>query len=167
MKQLPEATCADFDRIRQQFSYCPVTGVLTRVTGPERFRGIAGTKAGCGYLVVKIDGKMHMVHRVIVLLMTGDWPKGVVDHMDGAKLNNAWTNLRDVSVRVNQQNRRKPGARNKTGHLGVSRRNEGLPFVAHISIDGKNKNLGGFDTAEQAGRAYLDAKRSHHAGCTL
>ena len=39
--------------------------------------------------------------------------------------------------------------------------------IAQICVNRKHKNLGRFDTPEQAYAAYLDAKRLMHDGCTL
>ena len=41
-------------------------------------------------------------------------------------------------------------------------------FKASINIGGvASKTLGRFNTAEEAHQVYLNAKRIHHAGCTL
>lgn len=49
--------------------------------------------------------------------------------------------------------------------MGVKRSLE--KFVARIYVDGKETNLGTFDTAKAAHDAYVDAKKALHAGCTL
>ena len=52
------------------------------------------------------DGKVRqlLAHRVVHFLSTGEWSKGVIDHIDGNSLNNAETNLRDVSASGNLLN---------------------------------------------------------------
>jgi hypothetical protein len=40
-------------------------------------------------------------------------------------------------------------------------------YVAQIMVDKKNKNLGLFNSAEEAHDAYVKAKRKLHVGCTL
>jgi len=37
--------------------------------------------------------------------MTGEWPTGVIDHIDGNSLNNRWNNLRDVTTDQNNSNK--------------------------------------------------------------
>jgi len=40
-------------------------------------------------------------------------------------------------------------------------------YTAEITVNYKKTYLGYFDSAEQASEAYLNAKRSTHAGCTI
>lgn len=128
------------------------------------FSGCATTHA-C-YMTVFILGFQHRVHRLAWLYVHGEFPKAFIDHMDGDRLNNAISNLRDVSKTVNGQNMRKATKRSMTGYLGVSVAPRGK-FVASISVQGKYRYLGFFDTAELAHESYLAAKRELHEGCTI
>ncbi len=99
--------------------------------------------------------------------MTGEWPQGHIDHLDGDSLNHAWSNLRDVSNRLNGENRKKANSNNKSsGLLGVSRVKDGR-YAALIRVDGRLQRLGVFVDPQQAHQAYLTAKRQLHAGCTI
>lgn len=98
--------------VRELFDYAPDTGILTRrITTSSR--AMKGMKVGCknrdGYLLVNIkspDGsRLHYVHRIIWLWMTGEWPLGVIDHIDRNPSNNKLENLRDVSYSTNLHNR--------------------------------------------------------------
>ncbi len=40
-------------------------------------------------------------------------------------------------------------------------------FAANLFINGRNKRLGSFETPEAGHKAYVEAKRAEHAGCTL
>lgn len=152
--------------IRALFEYDSKTGVLKwRI--PDR---VAGSLHGKGYLRVKIHGVSFMAHRVAWAHYYGSWPVpwpiGEVDHWDGDKANNRIKNLRDVTRKINSQNRRE--ARSGTsGHIGVSKRRGDIKFRAFIRVDGKQKYLGRFNLEEDAATAYLQAKRKYHEGCTI
>lgn len=156
-----------FDAVAAALSYCPESGAMTWKL--SRGKAKAGDAAGAyderGYCVIGLLGKRHYAHRLAVLLETGQWPSDVVDHIDGDRSNNRWSNLRCVSVALNTQNRHIASHRSQTGVLGVRRFRK--KFRAAISIDRQQAHLGTFDTVEDAHQAYLAAKREFHEGCTL
>jgi hypothetical protein len=49
--------------------------------------------------------------------MTGEWPQQV-DHIDGDRLNNAWSNLRNCTIAENNRNKGLT-TRSKTGHKNI------------------------------------------------
>lgn len=155
------------ERLRKRLRYDPETGALTWLIGTSK--GPAGSAAGWrdpdGYLMLRFEKRLHPAHRLIWLYMTGAWPEGLVDHRDTDPTNNKWSNLRDVTKRTNQENRRAASKHNKSGLLGVST----LPhcFVAKIESRGRVHYLGRHKTAEAAHAAYVKAKRELHEGCTL
>lgn len=160
------------DKLRELLHYEPETGVFTRrVKTGGRYGADVGSVAGClsdqGYVLISLMSKQYRAHRLAWLYMTGEWPAGEVDHRDGRRTNNRWSNLRDVPTAINAQNRRGAQSNSRTGLLGASWNARDQRFVARIKVDGQYRSLGGFDTAEQAHAAYLEAKRLHHAGCTI
>lgn len=66
---------------------------------------IAGCKNSRGYLTVQVDGKNKTVHRVIWLMEYGWLPK-LIDHIDGDRINNVLSNLREATVSQNLCNSR-------------------------------------------------------------
>lgn len=114
------------ERLRKLLHYDPETGEFTRLHDRgKRFK--AGSVSGCldhstGYWRVRIDDCLYHGHRLAFLYMTGEWPKHEVDHMNGRRSDNRWSNLRDVASSVNQQNQRRARADNKCGDLGVCQR---------------------------------------------
>lgn len=94
--------------------------------------------------------------------MTGEWPIGQVDHMDGNRKNNAWLNLRNTSRKINAQNTKRARADSSTGIPGVSRRGES--WRSHIVVDGVKRHLGTFSSPEAAGKAFQAAKIKHQPG---
>lgn len=111
-----------------------------------------------GYAVRNIcqpNGRYRAVymHRVIWELLNGPIPEGfTIDHRDRNGLNNLLSNLRPATRSQQQANRGKQN--NKTGLIGVGYcpRNR-RKYVAYAQIDGKQKHLGSFETAEAAARA--------------
>lgn len=157
----------EIKRLRSMLRYDPATGALQWLVsrGKARAGDVLAVADSRGYMVVGVDGKRHYVHRIAWALMTGSEPAGVVDHIDGNRSDNRWSNLRDVPVKLNAQNRHVPAGRSRTQVLGVR------PFAgkyrAALSVEGRQRHLSTFDTVELASAAYLAAKRQLHAGCTL
>lgn len=110
--------------LREFLDYDPITGILRwkKQRGTRGKMGsIAGSKCGNGYVIVGLAGVRSVpAHRIAFALMTGTWPELQVDHIDGDRANNAWSNLRLVTAEQNHQNLRRARADNGTGILGVS-----------------------------------------------
>ena len=123
-----------------------------------------GSLMSLGYVLISVQKKKYLAHRLAVLFMTGVWPDEV-DHEDGVRNNNRWTNLRARDHTFNQQNIKRAKKSNGSGVLGAF--TVGKRFKSSIRVRGRVLHLGYFDTAEEAGAAYLVAKRMHHPGCTI
>lgn len=157
------------DRLRAVLDYDPDTGVFVwkaRTAKCTRIGDVAGSPTSNGYIRIFIDGREYLAHRLAWRHVTGEQPPECIDHIDGCRSNNRWTNLRASDASHNLQNLKKATARSKTGVLGVGRHGVNV-FRAVINISGKDKHIGSFPTVEAASAAYLEAKRRHHAGCTL
>ena len=156
------------ERLKEVLHYDPETGVLTWIKTLSA-RATKGKKAGSrdkwGYVTTSIDRRFYKAHRLAWLYMTGEWPKGDIDHINGVPGDNRWINLRDVSHAANSQNRRRARCNSRTGVLGVQNTKWG--FLALITVHGKVHYLGYHPTIEAASSAYLEAKRKMHEGNTL
>lgn len=141
-------------RLKELLTYDPVTGYFTRNINIQGF--YAGERAGGitskGYIAIGIDRKIYLAHRLAFLYMTGEWPKELVDHKDGIKINNEWANLREAT---NQENKRNVGARknSKTGIKGVSKCKTGYLVMFC---------LGTYKTIEEAKAVYEKAALIYH-----
>ncbi|MCY1228219.1 HNH endonuclease [compost metagenome] len=155
------------EALRKDLAYDPETGSFIWAT--SRPHVVVGRSAGCigneGYLKIKYGKKQHLAHRLAWFIIHGQWPNGEIDHINGDKLDNRITNLRDVPGKVNLQNRRRPNKNNKTEFLGVGA--TGKRFYARLRANEVRLYLGSFDTAEAAHEAYVTAKRRLHEGCTI
>ena len=168
----PASTPLTAEVLRAHLHYDQDTGVFTRkVATGGRYRTAVGDVAGCandqGYILISVQSHQYRAHRLAWLYTTGSWPTGEVDHRDGNRTNNRWANLRDVTTQINAQNKRNPMAHNKVGLLGVSWNKKDCAFTARLKVNGRYLSLGYYRTPEAAHEAYLKAKRSLHAGCTI
>jgi len=156
------------EKLRDSLDYDPQTGIFK--WAKSKRNGWAGREAGWvdkdGYRHIRICNALHPAHRLAWLYMTGAWPSnGFIDHKNLVPSDNRWVNLRNVTKRTNQENRRRPGKGNKAGFLGVSP--NGKRWMATINSRGTHYYLGTFDTPEEAHGVYVEAKRELHVGCTL
>lgn len=148
------------EQISSYLSYNKDTGGFQWVVDVPK-RGMrqalsCGDKAGYlrpdGYVMLALLNKNYLAHRVAILFNTGEWPNGVVDHINGNKSDNRISNLRVVSHKDNIRNQRRA--------RGVSP--NGKRFKSGLYVDGKYVHLGTFDTEGEAHTAYLEAKVRLH-----
>lgn len=154
------------ENLKEALHYDKDTGLMTwrrPKNRPKLIGTVAGTPDGAGYVLICIDSTLYRAHRLAFLYMTGEIPP-LVDHINGIKNDNRWTNLRESDKVRNAQNIHKSHRDSKSGLLGVevSRKR----FAARISAHGKRITIGTFDTAEEAHAAYLDAKKVLHEGAS-
>lgn len=135
------------------FSYNPSTGNFTRL--------LNGKVAGCidakGYVVFSVLNKVQKAHRLAWLYMTGEMPKGQIDHINGDKSDNRFINLRVVNNSQNQMN--KPiQINNSSGFKGVNWFVKRGKWRSYITINSVQKHLGLFNTLEEALRTRINAE---------
>ena len=159
-----------FDEARKRYTYNPDTGAFTRNSTSRKWIAgstLSGTESH-GYMRVWVNGKQLAAHRLAWLWMTGEWPSTDIDHIDGNRSNNSWSNLRQVDRSTNLENIRSAKSHNKsTGLLGAYHSPTKGRFVSRIQVRGKSISLGSFATADAAHAAYLSAKKELHKGSTL
>lgn len=117
-----------------------------------------GSDNGTGYLKVTVQpGQTVFVHRLAWFMHTGEDPLDMqVDHENGDRSDNRWSNLRLVTNQENGKNR-KMSSKNKTGVHGVQVSRAGN-YVAFIGVDMGQQFLGTFYSLEDAANARREAE---------
>lgn len=115
-----------------------------------------------GYRVIGIDAVYYKAHRLAWLGMTGELPDEV-DHINGDRADNRWSNLRRASRAENRQNL-KVYKSNTSGVAGVyvCKDRRALAFRPYISVDGKRIWLPRCSSLEEAVAARDAAKAKYH-----
>lgn len=155
----------DYHEIRSMFRYDPNTGVLIRVwrktwKGNVVYHGkpiTSSTKNG--YSQVNINKRPYATHRVIFVYMTGKEPPCDVDHINGDRSDNRWSNLRLVDRAENLKN---TGLRptNTSGVIGISFDKSKRKWHAYInSAPNVRLNLGYHTTKDSAIAARKAAEK--------
>ena len=156
----------DQRRLKELLCYNPDTGVFVWNISPTN-----SIKAGdvAGYLKddrsprieIRIDYKLYKASRLAWLYMNGEWPKRLVDHIDGDSLNNKWNNLRLATHHQNSCNQKKRRD-NTSGYKGVCWNENAGKWKARITRQGKELHLGYFSSKEEAYDAYCKAANQQH-----
>lgn len=115
----------------------------------------AGCIATTGYVQVYVDNVPYTAHRIVYAIKTGKEVFQNIDHIDGNRTNNVFSNLREATPSSNAKNR---------VSLGYSKVPSG--WAAGITVDYKQKHLGIFKSPEEAHQAYLEAKKLYHPQST-
>lgn len=150
--------------IIELLEYDPRTGVfLWKKTrgGSAKAGTVAGANSGCGYRTVRVLRKIYKEHRLVWFYVHGQWPEMDIDHIDGNKHNNAIANLRLATSAQNvaNSNVRKDS---RSGLKGVQRaRGCTSRWVARITENGVRREIGRYDSPEDAYAAYQIAASVH------
>ena len=123
-----------------------------------RWKWCAG-KGGDTFYATRCPGKRNTtiaMHRLII----GASGRQQIDHVNGNGLDNRRCNLRLATKSQNMMNRG-PQKGNKSGYKGVHFDLASGKWMAIIKFDGRNRNLGRFNTKEQAAQAYNKAAQEH------
>ena len=148
------------ERLKETLCYDPETGVFTWAinAGSRKPAGsICNTAHKYGTLVVRIDKKKYLLHRLAWLWVYGEFPSCSVSHINGVNSDNRIKNLR-LATPMQTQYRKPKLQYKKTNFKGVYARTR---FYAVITVDGENIHLGSFDTEQEARQAYCLAAQKY------
>lgn len=134
--------------LRYLFYFNHSTGILySRFSSCQWKIGRRGAVNLEGYYQRKIDQRHYYEHRLVWMYVYGIDPGNyVVDHIDGDRSNNRLSNLRLCTIAENNwQNK----------YLSCSPLGK---WVAHFKLDGRDIDLGSYDTKGEARSAYIKAR---------
>lgn len=163
LERTPEMFC---DGPRDAKTNCNVWNA--RYAGKEAFTSISAS----GYRFGSLFNRSHRAHRVAFAISTGAWPQNDMDHINGDRLDNRLSNLREATRSENLRNSWRPEA-NNSGVKGVSWCRKKKLWRATIKASGKQVGLGYFaniDDAKEAvhaARAKLHGAFAHHGDTAL
>jgi hypothetical protein len=153
-----EALSAEF--VGSILDYDPITGVFRWKFRADRAKNwnsrnagkVAGTISLDGYVLIQIGkGVSYRAHVLAWLLMTGEWLPGGVDHHEGVRADNRFSELRKAGVSENNCNKAKQ-RNNKSGVPGVFFNNQRRKWEADISKEGRRVWRKFFPTLDEASR---------------
>lgn len=170
----------DYEYAHKRLSYDPETGIfIWKEVGPDviadqRVRNIwnskyamtpAGSPNTSGYIRISVvwrDGTARDIrlHRLAWLMTYGDWPEKLIDHINGIPDDNSIKNLRDVSERQNQTNRRY--REGESGVFGVTWSRQNSKWMVRISNQKRKQvYLGCYDDFDEAVSVRKQAERDY------
>lgn len=136
-----------------ELSYVPETGKLYR-----REKEVGTYHKATGYFYLTFEGKLRLSHRIAFYLMTNRWPEQI-DHINGDRSDNRWSNLREVNTR--QQATNKKGWSN-TGCKGVYWNQRRERYHARVRFQDKVHHVGYFKDLKDAKLAYDKLAKELH-----
>lgn len=151
------------DELLLAVHYDPQTGVFTRrkSAGNSKAGSKIGSRSKKGYVKAMVLGKYVKLHRLAWFYVTGTWPNDTIDHINQVKDDNRFVNLRDVDNSTNCMNQTGPRVNNSIGVQGVHLIRKTGRYRATCTIRGVKHHIGVFETAEEAGAAYISFKEAN------
>lgn len=110
-----------------------------------------------GYVFADLGRRTVYMHRLIMNAGEGQ----MIDHKNGNRTDNRRSNLRFCTPAQNLCNKR-PYKTNPFGLKGVVQNKSNGKFLARISVNGKTRQIGTFETIDEAAKAYNIASRLLH-----
>jgi hypothetical protein len=138
------------EHISEWLNYDAISGIFTwkkQIACSIKPGMIAGCINQSGYINIIFGGRCFKAHRLAFFLKNGTWPR-IIDHINGIKTDNKWSNLREVDNECqNQQNRKC----HRNGILwGTFFHKKTGRYCSRVNINGKTVSLGYHATREEA-----------------
>ena len=163
------------DYLRECFSIDYSTGLLTWVTRPRShfmsdrafsvWNARYATKpAGyvdkhTGYRRIGINDKSFNASRIVFFMISQIDPCNAhIDHVNGIRTDNRFSNLRIATCAENTWNIAAPNKNSRSGVRGVSWNKNDKVWHAQIMVNGEQTKLGAFHNINDAATAYRAAQ---------
>lgn len=143
--------------LREILCYDPETGVFTRrIQTSKRIKpgDVCKTVAANGYVIISVKARRYTAHRLAWLYVHGEWPIGMLDHVNGVRTDNRIANLR-LATQHQQNGNLRIRSDNKSGFKGVCWDKRQQRW--RVTLCGKH--IGQANTKEEAARLYDEAAR--------
>lgn len=148
--------------LKELLDYDHDTGALRwkiRKSSTVQAGDVAG-KIRKGYVVISIDCREYLGHRLAWLYVYGKWPSGDLDHINHVRDDNRIENLRIADHAMNSKNN-KMHVNNTSGVMGVRWREKQQRWNVNITSCGKQMFLGSFVDFFEACCARKSAENKH------
>lgn len=111
--------------------------------------------------MIKTCQHIYRAHRVAWLYMTGEWPPGEIDHINGDKQDNRFSNLR---ICTHQQNNHNQAIRrnNTSGVKGVYWSKQQGKWRGQVCLNYKMHHTKAFQDISSAEKAVRDLRELLH-----
>lgn len=134
------------DLLRELFDYHEDGYLVNKIDRGRTAK--AGHRAGSkkdikSYRQIRLNGKPYREHRLIWMWHYGEWPSGVIDHIDHDRHNNRIENLRDISHKNNIRH-------GNSRQAGIYFNESNGRWHARITVNCRSQHLGCFSSYEEA-----------------
>lgn len=141
--------------LKATFKYNQDTGDFIRISTGL----VTGWVNDQGYKMLDISNRKYRTHRLAYFYMMGYFPDECIDHINGIRSDNRWSNLREVTKSENSRNSKKLVS-NTSGVVGVTFNKANNNWVASIKgADHQSISLGSFQYIKDAENARRDAEK--------
>lgn len=152
------------ERLRELLKYDAETGlfIFLRRQGYRAAGAVAGSYDRDGYRRITVDKKEYRAARLAWLYMTGEFPAHTVDHINGIRDDDRFSNLRLADDCQNRWNSGRYTTKQYDAPKGAYYHKKTGRWLSTIGHRGQYTHLGSFETAEEAHEAYKRAAERLH-----